>query len=87
MRWRSIRCINRLRGAECQGLRATAAKYSRCANLPSDVTTDAVRDASELAASAQTADSDAALHVVESRIVAKLREWLVATAKQVGCSP
>ncbi len=75
-----------MRGAECQGLRATAAKYSRCTNLPSDLTADVVRDATELAASAQTADSDAALHVVETHC-RQLRERLVSTAKQAGCLP
>ena len=75
-----------MRGAECQGLRETAAKYSRCSNLPSDLTSDVVRDATELAASAQAADSDAALHVVETHC-RQLRERLVATAKQVGCPP
>jgi hypothetical protein len=72
-----------LRGAECQALRATSGRLSRCGNLPLDQRQALEREVVVLVAASQSPDKSA-LPVVESECK-QARDRLTAIGKQVGC--
>ncbi|HUJ61867.1 MAG TPA: hypothetical protein VLX92_25355 [Kofleriaceae bacterium] len=74
-----------LRGAECQAMRASAARLSRCPATDPDLGAVLSREATSLVAAAQTA-SDAALPVVEAECH-DLREKITRVAQRDGCPP
>jgi hypothetical protein len=74
-----------MRAAECQALRSSASKLSRCRNLPPDVDIALEREAANLVAASQTAD-DASVREVENECRA-LRARIAAASQQSGCIP
>lgn len=72
-----------LRGAECQALRTTSGRLSRCGNLPLDQRQALEREVVVLVAASQSPDKSA-LPVVEAECK-QARDRLVAIGKQVGC--
>lgn len=75
-----------LRGAECQALRQVAGRVERCPSMPADLRSLLARDAYDLAAMTQTADTASALQAIENQCK-QMRERLAAEAKNVGCPP
>jgi hypothetical protein len=75
-----------LRGAECQALRQVAGRIERCPSMPADLRSLLARDAYDLAAITQTADTTSALQAIENQCK-QMRERLTAAGKNVGCPP
>jgi hypothetical protein len=74
-----------LRGAECQAMRAGAAKLARCRNLPPDVDLALEHEAAGLVTATQSA-SEGELRELENQCRA-LRARIVAASQQSGCIP
>ena len=73
------------RGPECQALRQTASKLSRCGTLPFDLATQLAHDANQLASAIAGAESDSSVKIVEHKCQ-KMREQITTAAQQAGCS-
>lgn len=74
-----------MRGAECQAMRAGAAKLARCRSLPVDVELALEHEAAGLVTATQSAN-DGALRELENECRA-LRARIVAASQQSGCIP
>jgi hypothetical protein len=72
------------RGPECQALRQTAAKVSRCSTLPFDLATSLAHDANQLASAVAGAETETSLKVVEKQCK-QMRDQISEAAQQAGC--
>jgi hypothetical protein len=73
------------RGPECQALRQTAAKLSRCSTLPFDLATSLAHDANQLASAVAGAETETSLKVVEKQCK-QMRDQITDAAQQAGCA-
>jgi hypothetical protein len=73
------------RGPECQALRQTAAKLSRCGTLPFDLATSLAHDANQLASAVAGAETETSLKVVEKQCK-QMRDQISEAAQQAGCA-
>ena len=73
------------RGPECQALRQTAAKLSRCGTLPFDLATSLAHDANQLASAVAGAETETSLKVVEKQCK-QMRDQITEAAQQAGCA-
>jgi hypothetical protein len=73
------------RGPECQALRQTAAKLSRCSTLPFDLATSLAHDANQLASAVAGAETETSLKVVEKQCK-QMRDQISDAAQQAGCA-
>jgi hypothetical protein len=73
------------RGPECQALRQTAAKVSRCSTLPFDLATSLAHDANQLASAVAGAETETSLKVVEKQCK-QMRDQISEAAQQAGCA-
>lgn len=73
------------RGPECQALRQTAAKLSRCSTLPFELATSLAHDANQLASAVAGAETETSLKVVEKQCK-QMREQISEAAQQAGCA-
>jgi hypothetical protein len=71
---------------ECGALRLSAAKVTRCQTLAFDVATSLAHDANALADATGGTDGSTSSHDVLEKQCRAMRESLVATAQQAGCS-
>jgi hypothetical protein len=71
---------------ECGALRLSAAKVTRCQTLAFDVATSLAHDANALADATTGTDGSTSSHDVLEKQCHAMRESLVATAQQAGCS-
>ncbi|CAN5182993.1 hypothetical protein BH11MYX1_BH11MYX1_57810 [soil metagenome] len=73
------------RGPDCQALRHTAAKLSRCTTLPFELATSLAHEANQLASAVSGAETETSLKVVEKQCRA-MKVELTDAAQQAGCS-
>jgi hypothetical protein len=73
------------RGPECQALRQTAAKLSRCSTLPFDLATSLAHDANQLASAVAGAETETSLKIVEKQCK-QMRDQISEAAQQAGCA-
>jgi hypothetical protein len=71
---------------ECGALRLSAAKVTRCQTLAFDVATSLAHDANALADATSGTDGSTSSRDVLEKQCRTMRESLVATAQQAGCS-
>jgi hypothetical protein len=71
---------------ECGALRLSAAKVTRCQALAFDVATSLAHDANALVDATAGTDGSTSSHDVLEKQCRAMRESLVATAQQAGCS-
>ncbi len=71
---------------DCGALRLAAVKVTRCQTLAFDVATSLAHDANALADATGGTDGSTSSHDVLERQCRAMRESLVATAQQAGCS-
>jgi hypothetical protein len=74
-----------MRGPECQALRQTAAKLSRCGTLPFDLATQLAHDANQLASAIAGAETETSVKIVEKQCK-QMRDQITTAAQQAGCS-